>query len=285
MDQDAVAADPNYAESVAMTGHSTDANTTFDVRIARFPASDHGTLWVYVYIDGRQFGLVDETVGLANPEVTDVSGTDSEFEVTGVSSATLAAAARDTHAMQGRLQARGRLQATAHPTPGAAEVSAEINAVFYADHAPIHVRPGRIEVMGRVHGSILIDGTAHLIDIPGKWHEQVGVRPQFAPAFTYLFVQGEHRGLMATRSIGGAWGYVYDNGAIRNIVELDISPYGAAERQFTATLDDQSVLRGTAQIVREVSVPIEGRRRPGATVVVESDIGRLVGVLNDWNPD
>ncbi|MCA9311533.1 MAG: hypothetical protein KDA21_10035, partial [Phycisphaerales bacterium] len=284
MHQNVIGADPNYAESVAMTGHSMDANTTFDVRIARFPASGYGTLWMYVYIDGRQFALVDESAELTDTEATDVSGSDSEFEVTGVSSATLSAEGRDTPTMHGRLQARGRLHAVAHPVPGEGEVPVAINAVFDADHVPIPVRPGRIEVMGRVKGSILVDGTAHQIDIPGKWHEQVGVRPQFAPAFTYLFVQGAGSGIMATRFAEGAWGYVYNEGTVRSIIAMDIAPYGATERAFTATLEDGSRLSGSARVVREVSVPIEGKRRPGATVLVESDMGPLVGVLNDWNP-
>jgi hypothetical protein len=36
--------------------------------------------------------------------------------------------------------------------------------------------------------------------------------------------------------------------------------------------------------VQEWSVPIEGIRRPGSSVVVDSNIGRLTGSLNDWNP-
>ncbi|MEZ5550905.1 MAG: hypothetical protein R3E82_08455 [Pseudomonadales bacterium] len=284
MQQDALGADPDYAESVAMTGHSVDASTTFDVRIARFPASGRGTLWMYVYLDGRQLALVDEVLALTPPEVTEVSGPDATFAVTGTSAATLTGKARDTSGMRGLLQARGRLHATAHPEPGDGEVPVEIEMSFTADHAPINVRPGRIEVMGRVQGRILVDGTSHRIDIPGKWHEQTGVRPQFAPAFTYLFVQGAGSGIMATRFAEGAWGYVYNEGTVRSIIAMDIAPYGATERAFTATLEDGSRLSGSARVVREVSVPIEGKRRPGATVLVESDMGPLVGVLNDWNP-
>jgi hypothetical protein len=284
MSQSAVSADPNYAESVAMTGHAEDAATTFDVRVARFPAEDRGTLWLYAYVDGRQFALVDETVELVTPEITNVALPDAAFEVFGRSSAKLRGIGRHTAAMQGQLTAQGLLHPLAHPEPGVGSIPVEIAAELDADHRPINVRPGRVEVMGRVQGTITIAGAVHSIDLPGKWHEQTGIRQQFAPAFTYLFVQGDGIGIMATKHANGAWGYVYRENTTTPITEIDIESYGTIERKFSITLQDGGRIEGAATIVREVSVPIEGKRRPGSTIVVESDIGRLVGVLNDWDP-
>ena len=115
-------------------------------------------------------------------------------------------------------------------------------------------------------------------------HEQTGERPSFAPAFTYLFLQGDGSGLMATRHARGAWGYLFSDGQTTPVTGLELEPYGQPVRRFAASLEDGRTVTGTARIVREVSVPIEGARRPGAAVLAESDIGPLVGVLNDWQP-
>ncbi len=277
-------AERHYAESVAMTGHAEDAATTFNVRIARFPGQNRGTLWFYAYIDGRQYSLVDETVTLTTDTITPVAEPDAAFEVAGSSSARLAGRDRYSENMTGRLQASGLLHPLAEPEPGSGGIPAEINASFIAEHTPINVRTGRIEVMGRVRGTLSIEGAEFEFDLPGKWHEQSGERPSFAPAFTYLFVQGAERGLMTTRHAGGAWGYVLQDDKTRAVVAMEIDPYGQSVRHFTATLSDGTQVQGSARVVRAVSVPIEGKRRPGATVVVESDIGRMVGVLNDWRP-
>ncbi len=277
-------AERHYAESVAMTGHAEDAATTFDVRIARFPDQSRGTLWFYAYIHGRQYSLVDEQVQLLTDAVTPVGESDVAFAVTGSSSASLAGENRYSMSMTGHLLASGMLHPQAHPEPGRGDIPVELEASFTAEHTPINVRAGRIEVMGRVRGTIRIDDQPFELDLPGKWHEQTGERPSFAPAFTYLFVQGEDRGLMATRHERGAWGYVFRDGTATEVTGMEIAPYGQLERAFTATLSDGSTLNGTATVVREVSVPIEGKRRPGATVIVDSDIGHMVGVLNDWRP-
>ena len=271
-----------YAESVAMTGYAMDASTTFDVRIARFPESGRGSLWFYLYFGGVQYALVDDSVTLTSDGVTVVASADASFAVAGTSTASLTGTDRHRSGMQGRLQARGHLHRRAHPDPGQGEVLVQIEAAFEAGHEPIRVRPGRIEVMGRVAGVARIESEVHDFDLPGKWHEQTGERPAFAPAFTYLFVQGMEAGLMVTRHARGAWGYVFRQGTTVAVTGLEIEPYGSPRRSFTATLEDGSIVRGRATVVREVSVPIEGRRRPGATVLVESDLGAMVGVLNDW---
>ena len=90
---------------------------------------------------------------------------------------------------------------------------------------------------------------------------------------------------MTTRHASGAWGYVFRDGEVTTVEAMDIAPYGLRERRFTLRLMDGRSVSGTATVVREVSVPIEGKRRPGATVMVESELGLMVGVLNDWNPE
>ncbi len=278
----ALALDENYAESVAMTAYAMNTQTSFDVRIARFPSQNRGSLWVYVFADRRHASLADDNVRLLDQQVVDVSQPDARFSVEG---ATLRGFERDTENMRGHLSVRARARGGPHPVPGRGGVPVSVRADFTASHAPVMVRPGRIEVMGSVAASISIDGNVRTLTMPGKWHEQTGVRLAFAPAFTYLFVQGPGRGIMTTRHARGAWGYVFRNDSVVKVVAAEIDPYGSRERIIEVVLEDGERIRGTARVVREVSVPIEGQRRPGATVRVESDIGRMVGVLNDWQPE
>ena len=268
-----------------MTGYAVDASTTFDVRIARFPEAESGSLWFYLFVDGVQYGLVDDAVTLPDPGVTRIDAADARFALSGSSIASLAGSNRQGRSMGGVLTARGHLHRNAHPETGPGSVLVQIEATLEASHEPIRVRPGRIEVMGQVRGVVRIENAVHSFELPGKWHEQVGERPSFAPAFTYLSIQGNSVGLMATRHERGAWGYVFADGRTEAVVDLEIDGYGAAERAFSATLANGARVQGRATVVREVSVPIEGQRRPGATVLVESSLGPLVGVLNDWQPE
>jgi len=276
--------DPDYAESVAMTAHADDGTTTFDVRLARFPDKASGTLWFYAFVDGQQYAVVEEDLAISRTQPIDVSADDAVFEVSGAATASLSGSNRHSSAMTGRVQARGLLHTLAHPDPGSGTIPVEIDANFEADHRPFAVRAGRLEVMGNVRGVIRIEDRSYPLDLPGKWHEQTGVRPRFAPAFTYLFVQGSDRALMATRHATGAWGYVYRAGELVAVRGLEIDERGPERRHFTATLEDGTRVTATATVVREVSVPIEGQRRPGATVLVTGDLGSMVGVLNDWRP-
>ncbi len=273
-----------YAESVALTGHSADGDVTFDVRIARFPSEGRGTLWFYVYIDGAQYALVENELSLPDAGRTDVSLAAASFAVAGDAAARLDAEGRDAQQMSARLEARGRLHATAHPGVGSGAVPVTLAATFQAQHAPIRVRPGRLEVMGRAEGTVTIAGQQRQFSVRGKWHEQTGTRPNFAPAFTYFFVQSEAGGMMAIKHAAGAWGYVLEGDEVTPVEAMRIDGYGGDQRAFMLALADGRQVHGSAEVLREVSVPIEGQRRPGATVVVSSDLGELVGVINDWDP-
>lgn len=277
--------DPDYAESVAIDALSRDLSRSFGIRLARFPPKGTGTLWVSAYIDGDYYAVADSGLALANPDPTPIEATACDFRVSGTSDATFASTGRGTAAMMGSVQARSRLHAAEHPQPGIGITPVTVRAQFRVAHEPVQVRPGRMEVMGFVTGELVIDDVVHVFDEPGKWHEQVGPRPRFAPAFTYLFVQGDGVGIMVSRHQRGAWGYVFADGKTIRVTALDIDPYGTTTRDFTATLADGRRIHGRATVQRETSVPIEGKRRPGATVIVESDVGRMIGVLNDWNPD
>ena len=70
-----------YSESVAMTGYAEDASFTFDVRIARFPETGGASLWFYVFSDGVQYALVDESVtSMGGAPRVDVNAFQSGFQ-------------------------------------------------------------------------------------------------------------------------------------------------------------------------------------------------------------
>ena len=277
--------DEHYAESVAMDALSDDLSMALGVRLARFPPQSTGSVWISVHVSGTDYAVADSDLALSRPGPTPVDAAQAELQVTGTSAAHFESFQRGGMGMHGRVQARSLLRATGHPEPGTGDVPVAIDAHFRVAHVPVQVRPGRTEVMGRVSATVVIDGARHEVEAPGKWHEQIGPRPRFAPAFTYFFVQGNGIGLMVSRHARGAWGYVYTDGEIQPLAAFDIEPYGTASRRFTAVLEEGRQINGTATVHRETSVPIEGRRRPGATVTVESDIGVMAGILNDWNPD
>lgn len=277
--------DPAYAESMAISGLREDAAFSFIVRLARFPPKQKATLWVSAHIDGTDYAVTDEALSLSHNQATPIAEQEVVFEATGSSHATFRSFARHSAEMHGVVSAGSKAHKAEHPEPGPGSLPVTIETAFKVSHTPANVRPGRREMMGRVTGTITLGDDSWQFDMPGKWHEQVGPRPRFAPAFTYLFVQGEGIGIMTSKHASGAFGYLLANGTTVAVNDMQIEPYGNNPRAFTITLEYGHQIKGIARIVRETSLPIEGKRRPGATVIVESDIGRMVGVLNDWNPD
>ena len=276
--------DKHYAESVSISALSEDLSRSFDVRLGRFPPQGTGSLWISAYIDGVYYAVADESLELAHLNPSDIDHEAVEFQVTGSSTAHFESSGRNSPRMTGIVRATSMLHGAEHPGPGTGTIPVSVTAEFRVAHRPVEVRPGRMEVMGSIKAELLIDGAVCQFDSPGKWHEQTGSRRSFAPAFTYLFVQGDGIGIMATRHVQGAWGYVFANGVTTRLTGFEIDPYGSRTRVFTATLEDGRTISGTAEARRQTSVPIEGRRRPGATVAVKSDLVPMAGALNDWNP-
>jgi hypothetical protein len=82
----------------------------------------------------------------------------------------------------------------------------------------------------------------------------------------------------------GAFGYARLGEQIVQVKTVEFDPI-AARRRFRVGLENGRVIEGEAVTLRTISTPIEGRRRPSTTVMVKSDIGPMVGNLNDWEPD
>jgi len=288
---------PEYRESVAIGAMSLDGATELSVRLARHPAGNSGSVWMHLAIDGEAWSLVEEDLrlrGEPNPDATDgstqvaatpVADDAVEFRAGGRGDVRFASRMRHSSAMHGELLATVYAHPTRDPEPGPGDVPIRFELTFTADGPGGRLNQGsRWELFGRVHGRVIVSGHVYPIDLPGKWHEQVGDRPAFAPAFTYLNVQGERFGLLAIDLDGRAAGFAVEDGRTLPVVRFEIEPAGEPLRRFEAELDDGGVVTGSARTVQSWSVPVEGQRRPGSGVVVESNRGPLAGSLNDWRP-
>lgn len=286
----AVAPGRDYAESVAIGAMSDDGSVEVSLRLARSPARGQATVWLHLALGGEVWSLADESSETAGDPVTDVRAATAAFAASGASKVRFASAGRDGgHGqgfMRGQVSAHLRADPTRHPEVGTGTVPVQVHLEFVADDAGVRMNDGsRWELFGRVRGHVTTPSGEHAIDLRGKWHEQVGDRPAFAPAFTYLNVQGDGVGLLAIGVSGGATGYALVNGRPSSVDRFEIDPPDIEPRRFLAELADGTRIEGSARSVQAWSVPIEGRRRAGSGVVVESNVGRLVGSLNDWEPE
>ncbi len=280
--QELAALPPAYAESAALVGLTRDGKHGISVRVGRFPPRGEATLWAMVCLDDTIYSAALGDLGLGDFKGrTRVEEPAARFEITGAAQALL------TRTNENSLKGMARVSCNAHlsadPPEGSGDYPLIVEASFESGHRPVYVRPGRLEVMGQVKATLRTPSGVHRIEGPGKWHEQVGDRPRFAPAFTYLSVMGERRGLLATKRPNGAYGYAWLGNHVVPVKTVDIDPI-AKRRKFRAALENGQVIEGEAVTERTTSVPIEGQRRPGATVLVTSNIGSMVGHLNDWQP-
>jgi uncharacterized membrane protein len=276
---------PNYAESVQLAGLMRDGAREISLRVARFPGRGAATLWATACLGDKVYNAAMEDLTLGEfTGRTRVEERTVTFAITGADEARLTRELTAAGWLKGTVKVRCAAHATPDPPPGRGSQPLVIEARFESNHAPVNVRPGRTEVMGRVWATVRMPAGMHEFQGFGKWHEQVGERPRFAAAFTYLGVMGERNGLLAVAYQGGAFGYARLG---EQIVAVRAAEFDApsARRRWRVTLANGRVIAGEAVTLRTISTPIEGRRRPSTTVHVTSDIGALVGNLNDWEPE
>lgn len=265
---------------------SEDGAEEVSLRLARFPERGDAHVWLHVALDGRAWSLADEGFRTEMALATAVDEDTAEFHAQqGARHISFHASQRHSGHLRGRVSARVHVAETRHPELGPGAQPLSLNLTFHA-HSPGFKSPSkRWEMTGRLVGTVEVSGNVVKIDhVFGKWHEQTGPRARFAPAFTYLNVQNPELSLLAIGFDEGAAGYAMINGETVGVVDLEIDPAGEASRNFDVTLSDQRRVKGRARVVQTWSVPIEGKRRPGSSVLINSNFGDLVGTLNDWVP-
>jgi hypothetical protein len=272
---------PAYAESVEISGLSEDGASEFEVRLARFPPRSNGTLWATICLADQAYNVALDDVKLSFPGRTRVEEADARFEVSDASGTS----ARLERHRDGPLIGSARVAVSAHrsvdPPPGAGSDAVMIDARFESAHVPVQVLPARLEVMGRVSAAVRTPAGVFTIAGPGKWHEQTGNRPRFAAAFTYLTATSRDHGLLAVERQPVPFGFAWMGGETIKVKAVKIAP-PADRRAFTVELEDGRRIDGETRTVRTISTPIEGQRRPSATIKVTSTIGDMFGHINDW---
>jgi len=270
------------AESVEISGLSEDGASEFEVRLARFPARASGSLWATVCLADQVYNVALDDVRLAVPGRTRVEEVAAQFEVSDASGTS----ARLERHREGPLNGSARVAVSAHrsadPPPGSGTEAVTLEAQFESRHAPVQVLPARLEVMGRVSATVRTPSGVLTIAGPGKWHEQTGNRPRFAAAFTYLTATSRDHGLLAVMRQPAPFGFALMNGETFKVKAVKIAP-PADRRAFTVELQDGRRIDGETRTIRTISTPIEGQRRPSATIEVTSSIGDMIGHINDWS--
>jgi hypothetical protein len=275
---------PTYSESFMIDATSPDGTEEIAVRLERFPARGVGTLWVMAFFGDQLYSVVQEDVPLdglrgrapvESPHVAvAVAGpVTARFERTGTGAA-----------LTTTVRAEARAHATTEPPLGPGPFPLTVETRFEAWHPPVNVRTGRSEVMGSVHATIQTPAGVRTLEVPGNWHEQVGERARFGPRFTYLTAQGPNLGLLAVQRADTVYGYAWLAGRVAAVRTFTIDPIGRPERNMRVELETGQVIAGKATVKRRNSVPIEGQRRPGSTIVLSTNIGTMAGHLNDWQP-
>ena len=219
----------DFAESFALVGVEPDASQEISIRIARFPGRGRATLWMSAFVGGRRFAVVDESLDLG--ELTGRAPVDSNvvaFAVQGSSRARLESRDRSSETMLGSIHASADAHESLHPPNGPGSLPLEIEARFVAASDAVRVRRGRRELFGRVVAKVTSPAGVFEIDVPGKWHEQTGVRPRFAPAFIYFAVQGDEIALLARGGPGATWGYLKEGDRLTSVESFEIDPLRSA---------------------------------------------------------
>ena len=280
----------HYAESTMLFALSADGKQEVSLRLARFPLTGKATVWLHVADGERAWAMAHETFTTTNL-ATPMQDEDVSFAAHhGAQFVRFSSHNRRGQNMQGALSAELLAAVTRHPKLGEGTVPVAIDLRYQSASPGYRSETGRWEMTGTITGTVTVQGETITFNNPGKWHEQIGARRRFAPAFTYFNVQNDTVALLAIAFDQGVTGYGMFDGQLYELQSFEIQRRQTGPRSFKARLynaqtDTVQVVEGFARTVQQWSVPIEGQRRPGAAVVVDTNIGQMFGSLNDWQPE
>lgn len=276
----------HYAESVMVFSLSNDGSEEISLRLARFPEKGTATIWMHVATANGAWSLADETFALATEGATPVREDQATFKaVQDDQRVQFVSSDRNKQQMHGRVKADILADATRHPELKKGDTPVALDLEFHSDSSGFRSETNRWEMTGRITGTVNVGGTTVHIDHAGKWHEQTGPRARFAPAFTYFVAEGKGVAMLVVAFAKSLSGYVQLEGEMHAIKSFTIDGHENPLRHFVVVLDNDQEIKGVARVVQAWSVPIEDKRRPGSSVLIESNVGPLLGTLNDWNPD
>ena len=275
----------SYAESVMLGLLSLDGSTDLSIRLARFPSKNKAEIWIHLATPEGAWSLVDDSFQLTTNLVTEVTNNEVSFSASRTGQhIQFHSTARDSKSMRGQISGQLLLVNTRHPINEQGSIPFSFDLAFSASSEGFRSKSNRWELTGLVQGIVKINGEEMSLSESGKWHEQVGNRPKFAPAFTYLNLQNDALSLLAIKLEKRSVGYVRLNGKLTSIENFTIEAHGDNEHQFHISFDGGKSISGVTSEAQQWSVPIEGVTRPGSSVLVNSNFGTMTGTLNKWHP-
>ncbi len=282
-----------YAESIQAHLLSADGRNDLSIRLARFPHRGQAHVWFHFASPRGAYSLVDDTFN-TDAGVTAFGAGCIALQASNRSGQTLTLNREklDGQVTISIIRANLLVSKTRHPQTGSGTIPVEFRLEFLSGKKAWQSTSGRLELTGKGRGEVCVQEgeddnmcvQKQNIEGAAKWHEQRGSRSHFAPPFIYLNAHNEDASLLVIRFRNRVQGYVTADGSTHGIQRAIIEGPGSEERKFEITLDNHRVVRGIARVVQRWSVPIEGTRRPGSSVLIDSDIGLLAGSLNDWVP-
>jgi S-formylglutathione hydrolase len=274
----------HYAESVMVGFLAEDGESDLSLRLARFPGKDEAHVWLHAAFAGGAWSVVDDRFTLTGPPVTAIDQDTVTFGAMHSIQSISFHATNRRESLTGYVSANLLVANTRHPEAGVGVVPAHLQLLFRARSGGLK-QAGRWELPGYLSGTVTIEGKTYQIDSTGKWHEQTGPRARFAPAFSYLAAQSDAGALLVIGQDNDARGYAELEGSVVPVISFEIEPEGPDQRAFRIGLRNGRSIEGVARITQRWSVPIEGKRRPGSSVIITSNLGIFRGSLNDWVPN
>lgn len=282
----------HYAESVMIALLSEDGQLDLSLRLARFPLRGDAEVWLHFVQNSAQnsaegddaWSTVDDSLAVNLNEATPVDNAVATFAATHPTQSLAFSSTQRGDQLRGHVEGILLVTRTRHAEKGTGTIPMEVSLDFVAQLGGFRSPNGRWELTGELRGEIRLEGKTIEIDQPGKWHEQTGPRAQFAPAFTYFNIQNESTSILVIAGRKRVGGYVESSGNVVPVTAFMIESEGPNDRKFSIELENGNVIEGMANVVQRWSVPIEGKRRPGSSVLVESNRGVFYGSLNDWEP-
>jgi hypothetical protein len=274
---------PLWSESVYLDCISPDGQTGFVVRLCRYPTQKAGWLWVHAFLPGKIYGFTDHSLPCSG-DVTRVDQPDVTYDLGDDSLVDMVRDGPRDAPDEARVHASVRCHLDPNAPHGAGDHPVEVAATFTPLSASGTTVPGRIELLGQVQATLVIDGRTVEVAGYGQWHEQHQDQPRFLRPFTYATLRGEELAFVCTRGLLRATGYLRRRGSITPVTGFDIDPRGP-DRAFRLELSDGSTLAGEAVRTHDYSVPIYDTRRPGSVVYARIGDQTLSGCINDLTRD
>ncbi len=271
-----------WSESLMLLYFDPEVRNGISVRISRYPELNCTWVWCHVLLDGNVYTYTERRLPCTSLRNLGTAAT-GEYDSKGAGIAFTRLGPVD-QMQEIRLAAKvlGRQSSEARDGPGDTPIS--LRAMFRPETLKANPRPGRSEWTGQAEIDLVVGKRRVNLSGVAKAHEQTQTAPRFDLPFTYAMMWGPTTSFIATASSKRRFGNFEADGKSHAV--KDFRPARPdRERPFTALLDDDQILQGSAKRMAAYDVPVFDRVWRGNIVKVELGNRSMVGMLNDWRPE